>query len=65
MATFVETMARGFDRGERRRLGGFFGAIGLLHVIGFGCLLVYGAGHPAFLALGALAYSFRPHLGDR
>jgi high-affinity nickel-transport protein len=57
-ATFVETLARGFDRGERRRLGGFFGAIVALHVIGFGCLLTYGAGHPAFLALGALAYSF-------
>jgi hypothetical protein len=40
MATFVETMARGFDRGERRRLGGFFGAIVVLHVIGLGCLLL-------------------------
>src|SRR5262245_26317656 len=58
MATFVETLGRGFDRGERRRLGGFFGAIVALHVIGFGCLLTYGAGHPGFLALGALAYSF-------
>jgi len=58
MATFVQTLSRGFDRGERRRLGGFFGAIVALHVIGFGCLLTYGAGHPAFLALGALAYSF-------
>jgi len=58
MATIVETMARGFDRGERKRLGGFYAAILGLHVIGFGCLLTYGAGHPAFLALGALAYSF-------
>jgi high-affinity nickel-transport protein len=58
MATFVQTVARGFDRGERRRLGGFYGAIVGLHVIGFGCLLTFGPGHPAFLALGALAYSF-------
>ena len=58
MATFVETLGRGFDRGERRRLGGFYGAVLLLHVLGFGCLLTYGTGHPAFLALGALAYSF-------
>jgi high-affinity nickel-transport protein len=58
MAAFVDTLARGFDRGERRRLGGFYGVVLALHVAGFGCLLVYGAGHPAFLALGALAYSF-------
>jgi high-affinity nickel-transport protein len=58
MATFVETMARGFDRGERRRLGGFYAVILALHVLGFGFLLTYGAGHPAFVALGALAYSF-------
>jgi nickel/cobalt transporter (NiCoT) family protein len=58
MAAFVETLSRGFDRGERRRLGGFYGAVLALHVAGFGCLLAYGAGHPAFLALGALAYSF-------
>jgi len=58
MATFVETLSRGFDRGERRRLGGFFGAVVVLHVAGFGCLLTYGLANPSFLALGALAYSF-------
>ena len=58
MATIVETLNRGFDRGERRRLGGFFGAVLALHVAGFGCLLTYGIGNPSFLALGALAYSF-------
>jgi high-affinity nickel-transport protein len=58
MATFVETLSRSFDRGERRRLAGFYGAIVALHVIGFGCLITYGAGHPSFLALGGLAYSF-------
>jgi high-affinity nickel-transport protein len=54
----VETLSRSFDRGERRRLGGFFGAVLLLHVLGFGCLLTYGIANPSFLALGALAYSF-------
>ena len=58
MAAFVENLSRSFDRGERRRLAGFYGAIVALHVIGFGCLLTYGAGHPAFIALGGLAYSF-------
>jgi nickel/cobalt transporter (NiCoT) family protein len=58
MATIVDTLGRGFDRGERRRLGGFFGAVLVLHVLGFGCLLTYGIGNPSFLALGALAYSF-------
>jgi high-affinity nickel-transport protein len=58
MATFVENLSRSFDRGERRRLGGFYGAVLLLHVLGFGCLLTYGLSNPSFLALGALAYSF-------
>jgi high-affinity nickel-transport protein len=58
MATFVQTLSRGFDRGERRRLGGFFGAVLALHVAGFACLLTYGIANPSFLALGALAYSF-------
>lgn len=42
---------------ERGRLTGFFGAVGLLHVVGFGLLLIYGASHPGFLALGGLAYT--------
>ena len=47
-----------FDPGERRRLAGFFGSVGLLHVAGWGLLLVYVASHPGFLALGGLAYTF-------
>ncbi len=47
-----------FDPGERRRLAGFFGSVGLLHIAGWGLLLVYGASHPGFLALGGLAYTF-------
>jgi high-affinity nickel-transport protein len=47
-----------FDAGERRRLIGFYAAIVLIHIIGWGALLTYGAGHPAFIALGGLAYTF-------
>jgi nickel/cobalt transporter (NiCoT) family protein len=58
MATLVDTLSRGFDAGERRRLGGFYGAILAMHVVGIGLLLAYGLGHPAFIAVGFLAYSF-------
>src|SRR5438094_396770 len=51
-------LSQSFDRGERRRLAGFFGSVGLLHLAGWGLLLVYAASHPAFLALGGLAYTF-------
>jgi high-affinity nickel-transport protein len=44
--------------GERKRLAGFAGAVGVLHVAGWGLLLAYGGGHPAFIALGGLAYTF-------
>ncbi len=58
MASVRQVLAASFDRGERRRLFGFFGAVGLLHIAGWGLLLVYGASHPGFLALGGLAYTF-------
>jgi high-affinity nickel-transport protein len=58
MATLVQTLSRGFDAGERRRLGGFYGAILAMHVLGVGLMLAFGLGHPAFIALGFLAYSF-------
>src|SRR5258707_11364808 len=47
-----------FDRGQRFRLAGFAGGVTLLHVVGWGALLTYGIGHPAFLGLGGLAYTF-------
>jgi nickel/cobalt transporter (NiCoT) family protein len=47
-----------FDSGERRRLAGFFGGVGLLHVAGWGLLLAVAAGQPTILALGGLAYTF-------
>ncbi|HEY1456660.1 MAG TPA: HoxN/HupN/NixA family nickel/cobalt transporter [Candidatus Dormibacteraeota bacterium] len=51
-------LRQSFDRGERNRLIGLFGSVGVLHLAGWGLLLVYGAHHPAFLALGGLAYTF-------
>src|SRR5215510_1586897 len=58
MASLIETARVAFDPGERRRLCGFYGAVLLLHVLGWGALLTYGVGHPAFLGLGGLAYTF-------
>src|SRR5207302_4741272 len=58
MASMRMLLSQSFDRGERRRLAGFFGSVGLLHIAGWGLLLVYSASHPAFLALGGLAYTF-------
>jgi high-affinity nickel-transport protein len=58
MAPLLRTAWQAFDRGERRRLGGLYGIILLLHVVGWGALLTYGVGHPAFLGLGGLAYTF-------
>jgi high-affinity nickel-transport protein len=52
------SLSRAFDHAERLRLAGFFGAVALIHLIGCGALLTYGAGHPAFLGLGGLAYTF-------
>jgi high-affinity nickel-transport protein len=54
----VERLSRGFDRGERIRLAGCYGAIALIHIAGWGALLTYGVGHPAFIGLGGLAYTF-------
>ena len=51
-------LSQSFDRGERNRLAAFFGSVGVLHIAGWGLLLAYGANHPAFLALGGLAYTF-------
>ncbi len=58
MATIGALMRDSFDRGERRRLAGFFGGVGLLHVAGWGLLFAAAAGQPTILALGGLAYTF-------
>ena len=39
-------------------MAGFFGSVAALHLVGWGLLLIYGANHPGFLALGGLAYTF-------
>jgi high-affinity nickel-transport protein len=59
VASAVQVISRAFDKGERRRLGGFFGFIALLHIVGWGALIFYVAPHyPAMLGLGGLAYTF-------
>jgi len=58
MATLRRSIGQAFDRAERRRLGGLFSAVLLLHVLGWGLLIAYGIGHPALLGLGGLAYTF-------
>ena len=58
MASMTALLHQSFDRGERSRLAAFFGGVGVLHIAGWGLLLVYGAGHPTILALGGLAYTF-------
>jgi len=49
---------KSFDSGQRFRLAGFAGGVAVLHLAGWGLLLTYGVGHPAFLGLGGLAYTF-------
>ena len=56
IAVGISRYTGAFDSGEKRRLGGFYGIIALLHLAGWGGLLTYGAGHPAFIALGGVAY---------
>ncbi len=49
-------LTQSFDRGERSRLVALFGSIGVLHLLGWGLLLAYGASHPGFMWLGGVAY---------
>jgi high-affinity nickel-transport protein len=58
VATLSRAIGEAFDPGERRRLGGLFSVVLLLHLLGWGLLVVYGIGHPALLGLGGLAYTF-------
>src|SRR2546426_8204751 len=58
MASMTALLRQSFDTGERSRLAAFFGGVGVLHIAGWGLLLLYGAGHPTILALGGLAYTF-------
>src|SRR3954469_2581240 len=47
-----------FTAAEWRRLGGFYGFIALLHVVGWGVYLRCAASHPALVGLGFVAYMF-------
>lgn len=58
MAWIGAFLRQPFDAAERRRLFGFFGLVGVLHVAGWGLLLVFAAHHAPLLALGGLAYTF-------
>ncbi len=58
MIARLRPLMRSFDRGERRRLGAFYAVILLLHVVGWGLLLTYGANRSAFVGLGFIAYTF-------
>jgi nickel/cobalt transporter (NiCoT) family protein len=62
MVTHVEQRGRrhwSFSRGETARLGGFFGAVAALHLIGWGLFLYYAHDFGrVYAGAGALAYSF-------
>lgn len=58
MAWMGALLRQSFDRGERNRLIGFFGSVGILHVAGWGLLLLTARQQPTLLALGGLAYTF-------
>ena len=45
-------------RREWLRLGGFGGAVGLLHLVGWGLFVYYSRHNPALAGLGTLAYTF-------
>jgi high-affinity nickel-transport protein len=48
----------GFTGGEKRRLGALGGAVGLLHLAGWGLFVYYARSNPALAGLGTLAYTF-------
>ena len=49
---------RAMTRDEWCRLAGFGGAVGLLHLVGWGLFLYYARSNPALAGLGTLAYTF-------
>jgi high-affinity nickel-transport protein len=51
-------IAGAFDHEERRRLGGLGGAVGALHLVGWGLVAIYAPSHPVLGGLGVLAYTF-------
>jgi high-affinity nickel-transport protein len=51
-------ISRAFTPGEWRRLGALSGTVALLHVLGFGLLVLAARAHPVLIGLGTLAYTF-------
>jgi high-affinity nickel-transport protein len=49
---------RSLTGSERARLGAFAGAVGALHVAGWGLFVYYSRSYPALAGLGTLAYTF-------
>lgn len=47
-----------FSPAEWRRLGGFYGFIGSLHIVGWGLFLYYSSRYPSLVGLGFVAYMF-------
>src|SRR3954447_24196948 len=58
MALLPQALRQSFDRGERLRLLSFYGAIAVMHVVGWGFLLSVAKDNPTLIGLGGLAYSF-------
>ena len=59
MAALAQSPVLQFDTGERRRLVALYGVVALLHVVGWGAMLLYVAPrYPVMLGLGGLAYTF-------
>ncbi|MEJ0008280.1 MAG: HoxN/HupN/NixA family nickel/cobalt transporter [Steroidobacteraceae bacterium] len=57
-AGVVAWQGLGFSRAECLRLSGFYGAVALLHVCGWGLCLYYSRLYPALLGMGFAAYMF-------
>jgi high-affinity nickel-transport protein len=54
----VKSQRASFSRADWLRLGGFSGAVLLLHLLGWGLFLYYAHDNPALAGLGMLAYTF-------
>ena len=73
MASMTALFRQSFDRGERRRLAGFFGGVGAAARCGLGALAVLrrrppddpGAGRPRLHVRAAARVRRRPHRGHR
>jgi len=59
VASIALALTQHFDASERRRLAWLYGGVVLLHVVGWGAMLLYVAPrYPVMLGLAGLAYTF-------